>query len=50
MSVLGVVQVRMGSSRIPGKAMIDFAGKPLIWHIVDRMRRVSGVARVILAT
>lgn len=50
MSAVGVIQVRMGSSRVPGKAMIDFAGKPLVWHIVDRMRRVNGLTEVILAT
>lgn len=49
-SVVGVIQVRMGSSRVPGKAMLNFAGKPLIWHIVDRMRRVNGVSRIIIAT
>ena len=42
--------MRMGSSRVPGKAMLNFAGKPLIWHIVDRMRRVDGVSRIIIAT
>ena len=48
--IIAVVQARMGSSRVPGKAMLDLAGKPLIWHMVDRVRRVAGVGEVILAT
>ncbi|MDF1750895.1 MAG: NTP transferase domain-containing protein, partial [Alphaproteobacteria bacterium] len=48
--VLGVIQARMGSSRLPGKALIDLAGKPLVWHMIDRMRRVKGVSEIVLAT
>ena len=49
-NVIGVIQARMGSSRVPGKAMLDLAGRPLLWHILDRMRRVRGVNQIILAT
>ena len=48
--IIGIIQARMGSSRVPGKAMLDLAGKPLIWHMIDRMRRVEGVGDLILAT
>jgi len=40
----------MGSSRLPGKALADLAGKPLVWHMIDRMRRVTGVGNIVLAT
>ena len=49
-SVIGVIQARMGSSRLPGKALTPLAGKPLLWHMVDRMRRVEGIDDIILAT
>ena len=48
--VICVIQARMGSSRVPGKAMLDLAGRPLLWHMIDRMRRVRGVETLILAT
>ena len=32
------------------KSTLDLAGKPLLWHILDRMRRVNGIRRIILAT
>jgi len=49
MSIVGVIQARMGSSRLPGKVMMPLAGRPLIWHIADRIRR-AGIERIVLAT
>ena len=47
---IGILTARMGSSRVPGKAMMDLAGKPMIGRIIDRMRAVPVVDRIILAT
>lgn len=49
-AVIGLIQARMGSSRVPGKAMLDLAGRPLIWHMFDRLRRVPQVGPMVLAT
>ncbi len=49
-SVIAVIQARMGSSRVPGKAMLDLAGRPLIGHMIDRVRRVRHVDSIVLAT
>lgn len=48
--IVGVLQARMGSSRLPGKALRPLAGKPLIWHMIDRMRRAEVCERIVLAT
>ena len=40
----------MASTRLPGKAMADLVGKPLIWHVFDRLRRVPDLDGLILAT
>src|SRR5215208_6810365 len=40
----------MGSSRLPGKTMALLAGRPSLAHIVDRLRRVPGLAGVVIAT
>lgn len=48
--VLGLLTARMGSSRAPGKAMMDLAGKPMVGHIFDRMQRVKGVDKIFLGT
>ena len=44
-----VVQARMGSTRLPGKVMLMAGGKPLIGHLVDRLKRCRRVDRVVVA-
>lgn len=44
-----VIQVRVGSTRFPGKALTPLAGKPLTAHILDRVKTVSELDAIILA-
>jgi spore coat polysaccharide biosynthesis protein SpsF len=48
--IAGVIQARMGSTRVPGKALMPLAGKPLVWHMVDRLRRTEICEQIVLAT
>ena len=48
--VIGVVTARMTSTRLPGKVLLDIAGKSNFAHHVERMRAVKGLAGVFLAT
>jgi len=50
MSILGVIQVRTGSSRLPGKAQLDLGGKPLLEWVVGRATRARHVDRWVVAT
>lgn len=50
MKVIGLIQARMGSERLPQKVMRPLAGRPLVWHILDRLRRVERISEVVLAT
>ncbi|HXN15850.1 MAG TPA: 3-deoxy-manno-octulosonate cytidylyltransferase, partial [Usitatibacter sp.] len=43
------VPARYGSTRLPGKALLPLAGKPLIQWVYERARR-SGAQQVIIAT
>ena len=49
MNVVGVVQVRMGSSRLPGKVMAEIEGRPMTWHIVNRLRHARLLQNVVIA-
>lgn len=49
-TVICVVQARMGSTRLPGKALMDVIGKPMLWHIADRLRYSRLIDRTIVAT
>ena len=44
-----IIQARMGSSRLPGKCMLDLNGKPVIQHIVERLKRSKYIDDVIVA-
>lgn len=48
--VLAVIPARYASSRFPGKPLALLAGKPMICHVVERMGRVAGIDRVLVAT
>ncbi len=41
MSNIAIVTSRMESSRLPGKAMLSFGGKPMFLYIIDRIYKYS---------
>lgn len=45
-----VLQARMGSTRLPGKSMLDLAGAPLVGRILERVKRCREAAPIVLAT
>ncbi len=48
--VIAVIPARYESRRFPGKPLADRTGKPLIQHVVDRVRLATRVRRIIVAT
>ncbi|HWQ83773.1 MAG TPA: glycosyltransferase family protein [Anaerolineales bacterium] len=47
---VAIIQARMGSSRLPGKVLLDIAGRPMLGWVIERTRRASLVDEVVLAT
>jgi len=45
-----VVQTRMGSTRLPGKVMMNLCGKPVIDHVIDRLKQSKLLDDIIIAT
>ena len=45
-----VVQARMGSVRLPGKMMLDLYGEPILYRILQRLRKCELIDQIILAT
>ena len=39
----------MGSNRLPGKVLMPIMGKPMLWHIVRRVRAVPSIEEVVVA-
>ncbi|MFX0195114.1 MAG: cytidylyltransferase domain-containing protein [Candidatus Hodarchaeota archaeon] len=48
--IVAIIQARMASSRFPGKVMAAIAGRPMLWHIVQRLRHANTLDRIVVAT
>lgn len=40
----------MGSTRLPGKVLRPILGRPMLWHIVNRVSQAPGIKGVVVAT
>jgi len=48
--ITGIIQARMGSTRLPQKTLTDISGRPLLWHVVERVRASELLENVVIAT
>ena len=48
--VVAIIQARVGSTRLPGKALLPLAGRPMVLHVAERAMRIPGVDAVVVAT
>jgi spore coat polysaccharide biosynthesis protein SpsF len=49
-NIVAIIQARMGSTRLPGKILKTIQGKPMLWHIVNRLKNVEPLKNVVIAT
>ncbi|MEZ5338372.1 MAG: NTP transferase domain-containing protein [bacterium] len=49
MKRVAILQARLDSSRVPGKVMAELKGKPVISHIIDRLKAASEIDEVCVA-
>lgn len=50
MKVVCIMQARVGSSRLPEKVLKEIAGKTVLEHDVDRLKRVKRIDEIVIAT
>ena len=50
MSVNAIIQARCGSTRFPNKVFALIDGKPLLWHVVNRLKYATKIDGIIVAT
>lgn len=50
MKTVCIIQARMGSTRLPGKVMLDLCGKTVLEHVIQRVKRVKNIDEIVIAT
>ncbi|MBM3946471.1 MAG: spore coat protein, partial [SAR202 cluster bacterium] len=48
--VVAIVQARMGSSRLPGKVLLPLGGRPVLWHVTQRLAAARSLDGTLIAT
>ncbi|MEO5904373.1 MAG: glycosyltransferase family protein [Gemmatimonadaceae bacterium] len=47
---IAIIQARAGSTRLPGKVLLDLGGKTVLGRVVERVARMTKVKELIVAT
>ena len=50
MKVLAIIPARYGSTRFPGKPLVDIAGKPMIRHVYENASKIAVISHLMVAT
>lgn len=50
MTVNAIIQARCGSTRFPNKVFVNIDGKPLLWHVVNRLTYTKTINNIVIAT
>jgi 3-deoxy-manno-octulosonate cytidylyltransferase (CMP-KDO synthetase) len=48
--IVGMIPARLASTRLPGKVLLDLAGKPMVQHVVERAGQSRYLSEVLVAT
>lgn len=48
--VVAIIQARVGSTRLPKKVLKKILGKPMLWHLINRVKKARLVDEIVLAT
>ena len=49
-NIVGIIQVRMNSKRLPGKAMMKLNGIPIVEFIYKRINKSKKLNKIVFAT
>ena len=47
---VAIIQARMGSTRLPGKVLMEIQGKTILEHIVERLNKSKLIDQIVIAT
>lgn len=49
-NTVAIVQARLSSTRLHGKALMNIMGKPMLWHVINRLKQSRHLNDVVIAT
>lgn len=50
MNIVCIIPARYASTRLPGKPLLDLAGKPMIRRVVEQVAKSARISRILVAT
>jgi spore coat polysaccharide biosynthesis protein SpsF (cytidylyltransferase family) len=50
MTTLAIIQARIGSTRLPGKVLMDLGGRTVLGRVIRRLRRSQHITKIVVAT
>lgn len=50
MRAVGIIPARYGSSRLPGKPLLNINGKPMVQHVYERAKKAENLEEIWVAT
>jgi len=50
MKITAIIQARTGSTRLPNKVLLQINGRPLLWHVINRLKFSKKIDEIVLAT
>jgi len=48
--IVAIVQARTTSERLPGKVLMNILGKPVLWHVIKRLKWSKLIEKIVVAT
>lgn len=48
-NIVAIVQARIGSTKFPGKVLKEILGKPMLWHLINRVEKSKYIKKTIIA-
>ncbi|MHB1392782.1 MAG: cytidylyltransferase domain-containing protein [Clostridia bacterium] len=48
--IVSIIQARVSSTRLPNKVMMDLSGEPVLFRVVERVKKSRLISKVIVAT
>lgn len=50
MAIHAIIQARTGSTRLPGKVLMELGGKPVLQNVIERVKRSKLIDSIVIAT